>query len=444
VRVMNGFDNTDHLRVMRYTEFCDLSAFRSSRGWNSLVLLSLMATAMTSAGGEIGKLTEERWTGITGSWISALTSNANYPDSPTTVLKIAGVEPAANAGDNYGRRLRGYLTAPQTGSYTFWIAGDDSCEFWLSTGSSASGRQKIAWTGSRTNPRQWDKYSTQKSALIELVQGERYYLEVLQKEGTGSDHVSIAWQRPGGAQSVIPATAIDSCEANGNDLDNDGLPDDWEVANGLSTDVSTGAQGNDGPNGDPDGDGFTNREEWLQQTSPVTYGTIPGGLKREVWQGISGSTVASLTSSPAYFKKPNLSGFTASASTPQNIADNYGQRLRGYVTIPAAGNYRFFVAGDDECELWLSASGSPFGKSKAAWFTGWTVAGQWTKFATQTSESFVLQQGQVVYVEILHKESGSNDFAALGWSFNDGVPAAVPASQLAAYALLSNDMDDDS
>ena len=411
---------------------------------NAASACAALALTATASAGESGKLTEERWTGISGTSITALTSNANYPNSPTSVAKIAGVEPAQNVGDNYGRRLRGYLTAPQTGSYTFWIAGDDSCELWLSTSSSPANKQRLAWIAAYTNFRQWTKFTTQKSVTIALVQGERYYLEVLHKEGTGGDNVSSAWQEPGGVQTVIPASAVESFETNANDADNDGLPDDWEGANGLSTDSVTGAQGANGANGDPDADGFTNRVELLQQSFPTTYGTIPGGLKREVWQGISGTTVASLTASPAFFGKPNHSGFMAGGSAPQNIAENYGQRLRGYVTIPATGSYRFFVAGDDGCELWLADIGSPFQKAKAAYFSGYTAADQWTKYASQKSAPFVLQQGQVVYVELLHKESVGGDLAALGWSFDEGAPASIPAAQLAAFATLANDRDDDS
>ncbi|MEO7097765.1 MAG: PA14 domain-containing protein [Luteolibacter sp.] len=232
---------------------------------NRYAASACMAFCLINQGfaGEPGKLTEELWTGIGGYTVSSLTSNSGFPSSPTSVTKIAGVEPASNIGDNYGRRLRGYLTASQTGNYTFWVAGDDNCELWLSTDSGVSGKRMIAsvnGSGGWTNFRQWDKFPTQKSATIALVQGERYYLEVLQKEGNGGDNLSIAWQEPSGVRTVIPASAVDAYEANPNDVDNDGLPDDWEAANGLSTGAATGAQGNNGANGDPDGDGFTNRE----------------------------------------------------------------------------------------------------------------------------------------------------------------------------------------
>jgi hypothetical protein len=55
------------------------------------------------------------------------------------------------------------------------------------------------------------------------------------------------------------------------DQDVDGLPDDWELAYGLSTDPVTGGLDSNGLNGDSDNDGLTNFQEWQKQSSPTVY-----------------------------------------------------------------------------------------------------------------------------------------------------------------------------
>jgi hypothetical protein len=51
----------------------------------------------------------------------------------------------------------------------------------------------------------------------------------------------------------------------GIDADSDGLPDAWEIQHSLAT---NSAVGENGPDGDPDGDGFLNRHELLNGTNP--------------------------------------------------------------------------------------------------------------------------------------------------------------------------------
>ncbi len=73
---------------------------------------------------------------------------------------------------------------------------------------------------------------------------------------------------------------------NPNDLDNDGLPDIWEVANGLDPedDGTTGESSpgaKDGPNGsagDPDNDEATNLEEYQAGSDPQDPFSVPGDI----------------------------------------------------------------------------------------------------------------------------------------------------------------------
>ncbi len=72
--------------------------------------------------------------------------------------------------------------------------------------------------------------------------------------------------------------------------DNDGLDDEWEVEHGLDP---TSAEGDDGPDGDPDHDGMTNAEEWGADTHPMdgqSFFAITGALSTNGgvvihWQG---------------------------------------------------------------------------------------------------------------------------------------------------------------
>ena len=105
--------------------------------------------------------------------------------------------------DDYGSRIRGYLYPPATGKYTFWIAGDDHCQLRLSTDGTPANVELVAEVVGWTNPRQWDKFTEQESAPLTLTAGRKYYIEVLHKEGTGGDHVAVAWSGPGIDQQVI-------------------------------------------------------------------------------------------------------------------------------------------------------------------------------------------------------------------------------------------------
>ncbi|MEZ4662368.1 MAG: NPCBM/NEW2 domain-containing protein [Caldilineaceae bacterium] len=163
-------------------------------------------------------LLREYWLNIPGITVSSLTSNSNYPLSPSGSGTIPNFQSPSNVADNYGVRIRGYVTPPHTGSYTFWIASDDNSELWLTTVSSDSLNpalaQKIAWVKGATGIEQWDKYPEQQSASIYLEAGKLYYIEALHKEETGTDYVSAAWSGPDLVQQVIHEQYLYAYSAN--------------------------------------------------------------------------------------------------------------------------------------------------------------------------------------------------------------------------------------
>lgn len=155
-----------------------------------------------------GSILREYWTGITGSTISSLTSNTNYPNNPTGSGQLTSLEGPTNWAHNYGTRIRGYIHPTLSGSYTFWVAGDDNTDLYLSTSDNPANSSRIAYVNGWANPRQWNKYTSQQSTTINLVAGQKYYIEVLHKEGTGGDNVAVAWQGPGISQQVIAGSYL--------------------------------------------------------------------------------------------------------------------------------------------------------------------------------------------------------------------------------------------
>lgn len=159
-----------------------------------------------------GSINYQRWNSITGTTIANLTSNANYPNNPSVSGTLTSFEIPTNAADNYGIKVYGYICPPTTGNYTFWIASDDNGELWLSTTSSPANKTRIAYHTQWTNSREWNKYTTQKSAAITLTAGQLYYVEALMKEGTGGDNLAVGWAKPGQATTtpseVIPGAQL--------------------------------------------------------------------------------------------------------------------------------------------------------------------------------------------------------------------------------------------
>ncbi len=150
----------------------------------------------------------EVWTGVTGDKVSQIPVNR----TPNSTDILATTETPQNGADNYGTRLRGYLRVPTTGAYRFWVAADDSSELWLSTSVDPAAKSRIANNNSYTGFRQWTKFGSQKSAAINLTAGQLCYIEILQKEGNGSDNLSVGWSRPGQATSapteIIPTAVL--------------------------------------------------------------------------------------------------------------------------------------------------------------------------------------------------------------------------------------------
>lgn len=328
------------------------------------------------SGGGTGTISREYWTGIPGDFVTDLTNSSNYPNNPSGSDQLTAFEAPTDWADAYGTRVRGYVHAPVSGSYIFWIASDDYSELWLSTDDNPANKVLIASVSGWTASREWNKYASQQSAAISLIAGQRYYIEVLQKEGTGGDNLAVAWQLPDGTfEGPIPGSRL----------------------------------------------------------SPFVpaAGTATGTVLRHYWLGIAGDFITDLTNNPSYPNNPTAQDQLISFEAPTDWADNYGTRVQGYIHPPVTGSYSFWIASDDYSELWLSTDHNAANKALIATVNGWTAAREWNKYASQQSALVTLTAGQKYYIEALQKEGVGGDNLAVGWQLPDGTfEGPVPGSRL--------------
>jgi hypothetical protein len=145
-------------------------------------------------------LLREVYTGIPGTAVIDLTNHPSYPNNPSSVNVLQDLfEAPINIGDHYGQRIQGWIKAPATGQYVFWISSDDNSQLLLSTSVNPEDAVLIAQVPGWTNPRQWNKYFQQQSAPVTLQEGEYYYIMALMKEHEGGDNLAVGWQQPGGS-----------------------------------------------------------------------------------------------------------------------------------------------------------------------------------------------------------------------------------------------------
>ncbi len=154
-----------------------------------------------------GSISYERWLDVTGTGIAMIPVN-EAADMVTTLTEL---RQGGTGLEQFGARMRGILTAPLAGKYTFWVAGDDNCDVWLGTSEDPTSKARIAWiegpdTG-WTAENEWGKFTSQKSAEITLAADTKYYLEVLHKDGVNLDHVAVAWQVPG-ESGLMPCEVV--------------------------------------------------------------------------------------------------------------------------------------------------------------------------------------------------------------------------------------------
>lgn len=106
------------------------------------------------------------------------------------------------------------------------------------------------------------------------------------------------------------------------------------------------------------------------------------------------------------------------------------------MTAPSDGQYRFWIACDNNCQLQLSTDESIAGLKVIAYVVGYdqsTNARQWDKYPSQASATVVLKRGQRYRLDARLKQDTANSHLAVAWQQPGQTTAqreVVPGTQL--------------
>ena len=112
-------------------------------------------------------------------------------------------------------------------------------------------------------------------------------------------------------------------------------------------------------------------------------------ILREWWTGIDTVSISEMTGDDSFPQAASGTNYETIFEAPTNWADDYGTRMRGFLHPTITGDYTFWIASDDNGELWLSNDSNPGNVSLIATVPGWSSSRDWDKYSEQDGPSVV-------------------------------------------------------
>lgn len=387
----------------------------------------------------------DRWDSVSGGEVADLTGAAVFYGPPNETKRqpsfaMSREQAAAFPFQENGTRLRGLLVIPEDGDYEFALASDDGAELWMGTpGGSRFTKKKVLSLHGYTGENEWSRYQTAPAAYRK---GDVVWLEALNKNYSGDQHISIGWKKPGDASfSAIPARlengriVLTVVPVDPEDPADIGVPHDWLVSVGLG---NANPQTNPAVRlyGDTDGDGYNLLEEYQTGGRPDARGGNRGGYETESFANENYDPLEIFLKSESFLKRtsgPSLmkGGLDHAGGTGQVV-----QRIRTRLVPPMSGKWTFYVSSDAQSVLSLSTDGARFHKRELANAPSYTGIRDWNKYATQKSAPIHLEAGQSYFLEVMHQQKNANAHFEVGWSHepvNWCREAGVVATQSSQY-----------
>ncbi|MEK7949875.1 DUF1800 family protein [Luteolibacter soli] len=356
---------------------------------------------------------------------------AAWPGSPITV---------GTTSDHFSSRWEGEILPEYSQTYTFFANANEMCRLWV------NGQLLPMAINGAVIDSDWETPPVtltqgESSAIISLEGGKRYPIVLEHYQNTGGHRAILSWQSASQTKQVVPQNRLfpnappriyAPLEALGfiggpafnYQIKASAKPTSYSALNlppGLNLATSTGLI-----SGSP-----TTPGEWKVMVTAtnatgsgsafltITIVQTSGGITREVWSMAPGTGIADIpvTTTPT-------SSLLGSLAAPSDTGDNYGARLRGFLTAPETGEYRFYLRADEVAQFFLSNDDEPVNSWKRAELTAPVSSSDWTTAAT--SPLLHLEAGRRYYLEVLHKENTGSDHLAVGWLTPSEMAKATP------------------
>ena len=422
-------------------------------------------------------------TGLVGQYYTnSSTTYTNSKNFNPTNLFLTRVDPVIDfvwtngtspdlSNGTYTVRWTGQVQPQFSEPYVFAVTSDDGCRLWVND-------QLLI-----------DKWQAQGNAswtnVIALQSGVRYDLRLDYLQAGGAAQAHLYWYSPSQPKEIIPNSNLYPTNSSSSGSTNApavvtsalsavaflGQPFSFAVT-GANTPLNFTA------NGLPPGLAFNNTNGLIVGVPSVagnfqvtlTASNLAGvgasvlnisvlntgnSVVQEIWTNIPGTNVTDIPSAtPA-----NFTNVIGTLEGTANYGNNYGERVRGYFTAPATGNYYFWIAGSDSAQLWISDDNSQVNQVQRSWVTPTnnptasgqkgTSSRQWNLQSSQQSGWLSLVAGQPYFIEVLHKAGvGTNDNWSVAWlqdptGTNTTPTGVVPGYLLSRYypPLLTSDPD---
>lgn len=411
-------------------------------------------------GGEAGFLLWEIWSGLPGKEVADLKRSATFDGPPDRVMFVRGAETPVETSTNTGSRLSGYIVPKESGQYELAVSGDDSVELWISPSGKPLDKYVAAFSDRWRDKGEWEKRPSQRTQAIDLVAGSACYIEILHKDEKNLGWIGLGWRKVGEESfSVVTPEFLRSPGNDPEDPERTFLPANWkeEMLSKLPDEEKGRMFLKE--HGDLDGDRIPNWLEARLGSDPFVRTEVSGALARDWWYGSPGTSIRRARETGVLLRTASNFTLTRGVEAEANTTDGFTSRMRGFVTVPTSGIYRFGISGDDHCELWLSKNDQKFYKEKIAaveppsWQDpdgpAYNKPGRWGQFPAQQSKEIELKAGDRFFLEILHQDRGGPDYVTVGWQFRESTRRTfskrtiIDPAALESYAGDEDDLDDD-